>query len=70
MLTRLTDKTETGADGSELKIIRYGKWGTSAEIEVREEKYFVVYPNTNGREKYRTRRDAEARLDELIRDGL
>ena len=44
MLTRLTDKIEKGADG-ETRIIRYGMWGTSAEIEKHGRKYVVIHKN-------------------------
>ena len=44
LLNRLTDRIEKGPDGDE-KIIRYGMWGTTSEIEKRKRQYFVVHPN-------------------------
>jgi len=41
MLTRLSDRIEAGPDG-ETRIIRYGLWGVSAEIEKRGRKFVVI----------------------------
>lgn len=49
MLTRLADRYEDGPDGQRIRIIRYGKWGTTSEIEKRGRKYVIVHKN--GKEK-------------------
>ena len=42
MLTRLTDRVEKAKDGTPVKVIRYGMWGTNAEIERHGRKFDVV----------------------------
>lgn len=64
MLTRLQDRIETGADGEEIVVRRYGMWGTTAEIESKEEKFRIVYPDGKY-EKFKRLKDAEIRLKEL-----
>ena len=64
MLTRLTDKIESGPDGEEV-IIRYGMWGTTAEIERRNGKFFVVHKNKR-KETFDRLHDAELYLKEVF----
>lgn len=45
MLTRLSDRYEVGQDGQKLRIIRYGMWGSTSEIEKRGKKYVIVHKN-------------------------
>ena len=42
MLTRLADRIESGSNGEEI-IIRYGMWGTTAEIERHGRKFRVIH---------------------------
>jgi len=64
MLSRLTDRYEDGKDGKKIKIIRYGLWGISSEIEKRGRKWFVVHPN--GKEKkFKTLAEAEVYMEEI-----
>ena len=63
MLTRLTDRYEEGQDGKQIRIIRYGLWGISAEIEKRGRKWFVVYPNRKEKQ-FKCRAECEAYLEE------
>jgi len=66
-LNRLSDTFEDGPDGK-VRIIRYGMWGTSTEIEVRGRKYFVVHPNKKKKE-FKRLIDAQIYLDEYV-NGL
>lgn len=65
MLTRLADKIEKTPDGKEIKIIRYGMWGTNLEIEARVGKYFVIFPSGK-RESFPRLADAEIFLKKSI----
>lgn len=58
MLTRLTDRIDIAADGSETLIVRYGMWGTMSEIERRGRKWFVVHPNKKEKQ-FKNRTEAE-----------
>ena len=63
MLTRLTDRYEPGEKG-EIRIIRYGMWGTSLEIEKIGRKYWIV----KGKKKhssFKTLEEAEIELSRL-----
>lgn len=63
MLTRLTDRHEPGEKG-EIRIIRYGMWGTSLEIEKIGCKYWIV----KGKKKvssFKTLKEAEIELSRL-----
>ena len=60
MLTRLTDRIDASDDG-EVVVRRYGTWGTSSEIEVRNRKFYVVHPNKKEK-KFKTRAEAELYL--------
>ncbi len=63
MLTRLTDRYEPGEKG-EIRIIRYGLWGTTLEIEKIGRKYWIV----KGKKKmssYETLEEAEVELKAL-----
>ena len=42
MLTRLADKIEKDKDGKDVRIIRYGMWARTAEIEKRKREYLIV----------------------------
>ena len=42
MLTRLADKIEKDKDGKDARIIRYGMWARTAEIEKRKCKFLIV----------------------------
>lgn len=42
MLTRLADKIEKDKDGKDVRIIRYGMWARTAEIEKRKRKFLIV----------------------------
>ena len=64
MLTRLSDRHEAGPDGQQLRIIRYGLWGTSAEIEKRGRKFYVVHPNRKEKD-FKSLAEAELYLEEL-----
>lgn len=68
MLTRLSDRIETGPDGGEVIIKRYGMWGTVSEIEKRGRNWFVVHPNEK-EEKFKTMADAEVYLKEVVDRG-
>lgn len=64
MLTRLTDRIDE-VDGKPVKVIRYGKWGTTSEIEKRGRKWFVVHPN--GKEKqFKTLEESEQYLTTFV----
>jgi hypothetical protein len=63
MLTRLADRIEPGANG-DTRIIRYGMWGTTLEIEKIGRKYWIV----KGKKKlssYKTLAEAEVELRAL-----
>lgn len=64
MLTRLMDRYEETQDGKRLRIIRYGLWGTSAEIEKRGRKFYVVHPNRKEKD-FKSLAEAELYLEEL-----
>ncbi len=66
MLTRLTDRVDVDKNGEDIKIVRYGMWGTTAEIERRGRKWFVVHPNRKEK-SFKNRTEAEIYLTELIR---
>lgn len=65
MLSRLTDRVETDSDGNDIKIIRYGMWGTSSEIERRGREWFVVHPNKKEK-KFKNRTEAEYYLRDYM----
>ena len=65
MLTRLTDRIEEGPDGKEVKVIRYGMWGTNAEIE-RHGRKFVVIRKGKKPEIFKTLEEAEQFMKTLI----
>lgn len=68
MLTRLTDRIEMAADGNgTVKIIRYGMWGITAEIE-RHGRKFVVINGKHKPEEFRRLVDAEEYMRELFRN--
>lgn len=68
MLTRLTDRMEDGPDGpGTVKIIRYGMWGITAEIE-RHGRKFVVINGKHKPEEFRRLVDAEEYMRELFRN--
>jgi len=50
-----------------IKIIRYGLWGISSEIEKRGRKWFVVHPNRKEK-KFKTRAECEVYMEELRRN--
>ena len=66
MLTRLADRVEKGKDGKPVKVIRYGLWGTNAEIE-RHGRKFVVFRKGKEKESFRTLEEAEQFMTTLIR---
>lgn len=68
MLSRLTDRFEEGPDGEKIKIVRYGLWGTTSEIERRGRKWFVVHPNKKEKQ-FKSREEAELYLEEVRRIG-
>ena len=65
MLTRLTDRIEEGSDGKQVKVVRYGMWGTNAEIERHGRKFEVVRKGKK-LESFRTREEAEQFMNTLI----
>lgn len=65
LINRLTDRYEEGSDGKQLRILRYGMWGTSIEIERRGRKWLVVHPNRKEKE-FKRRIDAELYLKQMI----
>lgn len=65
MLTRLQDRTDTDKNGKEIKIVRYGMWGTGSEIERRGRMWFVVHPNKKEKQ-FKNRTEAEQFLKESI----
>ena len=69
MLLRLTDRFEEMEDGKELKIIRYGMWGTTSEIERRGRKWFVVHPNKKEKQ-FKNLAEAEIYLKEYMKGGF
>jgi len=66
MLTRLTDRIEEGTDGKQAKVVRYGMWGTTSEIERRGRKWFVVHPNKKEKQ-FKNRAEAELYLQEYMK---
>lgn len=65
-LTRLQDRFEPGQDG-DVKIIRYGYWGTNAEIERRKRKFIVVQRGKKDKPFPRLE-EAVLYLEELVRN--
>ena len=65
MLTRLTDRIEEGPDGKQVKVVRYGMWGTTAEIERHGRKFEVVRKGKK-LEEFKTREEAEQFMKTLI----
>ena len=65
MLTRLTDRIEEDQDGTPVKVIRYGMWGTNAEIERKGRKFIVVRKGKKP-EEFNTREEAEQFMKTLI----
>ena len=65
MLTRLADRVEKCKDGKPVKVIRYGMWGTNAEIE-RHGRKFVVVRNGKEKESFITMEEAEQFMTTLI----
>lgn len=66
MLTRLTDRIEEGPDGKDVRIIRYGMWGTNAEIE-RHGRKFRIVQHGKKKEEFKTLAEAELYMEELCR---
>ena len=68
MLTRLTDRFEEGPNGPNfpIRILRYGLWGTTAEIERRKKGLFVVVHKNKQEKKFKTLEEAEAYLHQLV----
>ena len=64
MLSRLADRFEDGPEDKKIRIIRYGLWGISAEIEKRGRKWFVVHPNKKEKE-FKTLAEAEVYMEQL-----
>lgn len=72
-LTRLTDRIktdETGTNvvdknGNEVKIKRFGMWGTTAEVEIDGKKVEVVQRN-GSRKRFKTKAEAEVFMKTLI----
>lgn len=65
MLTRLSDRVEKGKDGKPVKVIRYGMWGTNAEIE-RHGRKFVIVRKGKKLESFGTLEEAEKFMTTLI----
>ena len=65
MLTRLTDRIEEGPDGKEVKVVRYGMWGTNAEIERHGRKFNVIRKGKK-LESFRILEEAEQYMITLI----
>ena len=65
MLTRLADRIEASEETGEEVIIRYGLWGTSAEIERRGPKKFVVVHKNKQEKSFSRLVDAEQDLMKL-----
>jgi hypothetical protein len=67
MLTRLADRFEEGPNGPHfpIKIVRYGMWGTTAEIERRKKGLFVVVHKNKQEKKFKTLEEAEVYLTQL-----
>ena len=63
-LTRLEDRFEDGPDG-QIRVIRYGMWGTTSEIEGRGKKFTVVHPNKSKKE-FKRLVDAQEYLDDFV----
>ena len=66
MITRLADRIEPGPAGEEVRVIRYGMWGTNAEIERHGRKWFVVHPNKS-KKRFKNKAECEIYLEELLR---
>lgn len=64
MLTRLQDRIES-TDSGPIKIIRYGLWGTTAEIERRGRLFYIVFSNKK-EIKFKTLAEAEVYMKELL----
>jgi hypothetical protein len=68
MITRLTDRIELAPGGGEMVIARFGCWGTTAEIERRGRKWFVVYPGKKKTpDQFKTKEEAVLYIEELAR---
>ena len=67
MLTKLTDRLEEGPDGPNfpIRILRYGMWGTTAEIERRKKGQYVVVHKNKQEKKFKTLEEAEKYLVQL-----
>ncbi len=63
--TRLSDRIEKEKDGSEVKVKRFGLWGTNVEIEVKGKLIEVVYPKGK-REKFKKLEEAKQCLEEIV----
>lgn len=66
LLNRLADRFEPGKK-KPVKIIRYGIWGTTAEIERRGPKKFAVVQKGKKEIAFKRLVDAEAYMLELVR---
>ena len=72
-LTRLSDRIktdETGANvvdknGNEVKIKRFGMWGTTAEVEIDGRKVEVIH-HDGSRKRFKTKTEAEVYMKTLI----
>lgn len=68
MITRLSDRIDPAPGGGEIVVARFGCWGTTAEIERRGRKWFVVYPGKKKKEdKFKTKEEAVLHIEELAR---
>ena len=64
MLKRMADRIAAGPDGN-IRVLRYGMWGTSALIEKRCGKYYVVISSRKEIE-FPSLAEAEVYLKELV----
>ena len=69
MLTRLTDRFEEKEDGKKRRILRYGVWGTSSEIEGRGRKKWIVIHKNKQEKEFTSLEEAGAYLEEYVRRG-
>ena len=65
MLTRLTDRVEKGPDDQNIKIRRWGLWGTMSEIEKRGKKQYVIVTRGKVKAEFESLEEAELKLREL-----
>ncbi len=65
-LTRLTDRFEQDPNGKEIRVKRFGMWGTSAEVEICNGEYSVIYSNGK-RSNFKSLEDCRLKLEEMTR---